>query len=92
MSTVTFDKLAYLETLKASGVPDDQARAHASALDAALHDSVVTKADLRSELEPVRLDIVAIKAELAIVKWMVGGIGFGMLLLVLKSFVPGVGH
>jgi hypothetical protein len=47
MSTATFDKLLYLETLKASGIPDDQARAHAHALDEALRDSVATKADLR---------------------------------------------
>jgi len=88
MSTVTFDKLAYLETLRASGVPEDQARAHATALDAALHDSVVTQGDLRSELEPIRLDLATVKAELAMVKWMVGGIGFGVLALVIKGFIP----
>ena len=89
MSTITFDKLAYLETLKASGVPEDQARAHASALDAALHDSVVTQSDLRSELEPIRIDLARLTAELGIVKWIVGGVGFGVLALVLKAFVPG---
>ena len=46
MSTVTFDKLVYLETLKASGISDDQARAHAHALDEALRDSVATKGDI----------------------------------------------
>ncbi|RAU23208.1 hypothetical protein CU669_03350 [Paramagnetospirillum kuznetsovii] len=65
MSSVTFDKLAYLETLKASGVPEDQARAHASALDAALHDSVVTQSVLQTELQPMRTDI-------AVLKWMLG--------------------
>ncbi|MEI8395581.1 MAG: hypothetical protein WCF85_12645 [Rhodospirillaceae bacterium] len=46
MSVATFDKLVYLETLKAAGVADDQARAHAHALDEALRDSVATKADV----------------------------------------------
>ena len=55
MSTATFDKLLYLETLKAAGVADDQARAHAHALDEALRDSVATKSDLR-EME-LRLTI-----------------------------------
>ncbi|MBI5120581.1 MAG: hypothetical protein HZA67_06210 [Rhodospirillales bacterium] len=46
MSGVTFDKLAYLETLKASGIPEPQARAHAHALDDALRDSVATHEDV----------------------------------------------
>ncbi|CAA6603367.1 conserved hypothetical protein [Rhodospirillaceae bacterium LM-1] len=50
MSSVTFDKLAYLETLKASGIPEPQARAHAHALDDALRDSVATRDDV-SRLE-----------------------------------------
>ena len=40
MSSTTFDKLAYLDSLKSAGIPDDQARAHAKALDDALRDSV----------------------------------------------------
>lgn len=80
MSTVTFDKLAYLETLKASGVPEDQARAHAAALDAALHDSVVTQAALQSELQPLRTDT-------AVLKWMLGfnlAATMGILMLLLR--------
>lgn len=46
MSSVTFDKLAYLETLKASGIPEPQARARAHALDDALRDSVATREDV----------------------------------------------
>ena len=46
MSTITFDKLAYLETLKAGGIPEAQARTHAVALDEALRESVATKNDL----------------------------------------------
>ena len=47
MSTTTFDKLLYLETLKAAGVSENEARAHAHALNEALRDSVATKSDLR---------------------------------------------
>lgn len=80
MSSVTFDKLAYLETLKASGVPEEQARAHASALDAALHDSVVTQAVLQAELQPMRTDV-------AVLKWMAGftlAATLGIILLLLR--------
>lgn len=58
MSATTFDKLIYLETLKASGIPEDQARAHAHALDEALRDSVATRQDialLRSDMEKLEL-------------------------------------
>ncbi len=46
MSAITFDRLTYLETLKASGIPEAQARAHAVALDEALRDTVATKGDI----------------------------------------------
>ena len=46
MSTTTFDKLLYLETLKSSGISEEQAKAHAHALDEALRDAVATKADV----------------------------------------------
>jgi hypothetical protein len=80
MATVTFDKLVYLETLKAAGIPDGQARAHVQALEDALRDSVATKADivhLESSLRELeqRLTIkmgtmaVALAAFLAAIKY-----------------------
>jgi hypothetical protein len=66
MTTATFDRLAYLETLRA-------------ALDAALHDSVATKADLQSELHPMRVDI-------AVLKWMLGAVLAGVVSLVVRAF------
>ena len=48
--TILFDKLAYIDRLKRAGIDDNQARAHAEAMDEALRESVVTKADLRSEI------------------------------------------
>ena len=53
--------MTYLETLKASGVPEAQARAHALALDEALRDTVATKADiaaLEAKLREMELRIV----------------------------------
>ncbi len=46
MTSITFDKLAYLEKLKEAGIPEAQARAHAMALDEALKDTVATKHDI----------------------------------------------
>ena len=63
--TTTFDKLAYLETLRAGGVTEEQAKVHAHALDAALREAVATKADVDS----VRLEIEKSKNE--ILRWVI---------------------
>jgi hypothetical protein len=59
MSTITFDKMAYIDTLKAAGIDEAHARAQANALDAALKDTVATKYDL-----------VELKVDL--MKWILG--------------------
>lgn len=41
--------------------------------------------ELRAE---VRADISILKAEVALLKWLIGGVGFGVLLLILRSFWP----
>ncbi len=46
------------------------------------------KADLEALRIATRSDTAVVKAELAMVKWLVSGIGFGVLLLVLRSFWP----
>ena len=55
---ILFDKLIYIDRLKRAGVTEEQARAHAEAMDEALRESVATK-----------LDIAAIKADLAELKY-----------------------
>ncbi len=46
-------------------------------------------AAVKVEMTEFRTDLAVAKAELALVKWLVSGIGFGVLLLVIKSFWPG---
>ena len=66
-------------------------------------DHLVTKSDLEEALEPIKADIAelkadgidikmslaVVKAELTMIKWVAGGIGFGVAMLILKSFWPG---
>jgi predicted nucleic acid-binding Zn-ribbon protein len=61
---ILFDKLAYIDRLKRGGVDDNQARAHAEAMDGALRESVATKPDLgglenniRSEISGLEINI-----------------------------------
>ena len=62
MSTVTFDKLAYSEALKAGGFTPEQATVQANALDVALRETVAT----RHDLELVRTEIHAAEQRMTI--------------------------
>lgn len=71
MTTMTFDKLTYIDRLKAAGFAEPQARAMADGLDQALREEVATKSDLaalraefRSDLGLLRSDMGGLKGEL----------------------------
>jgi hypothetical protein len=85
MTAVPFDTLALARALrdKAHFTPE-QAEGAAEALATAISEQTATKADIAE----VRGDLAILRAELAVVKWVTGGVGFGVLLLVLKSFWP----
>ncbi len=73
--------MTYLETLKASGVPEAQARAHALALDEALRDTVATKADiaaLEAKLREMELRIVVTQGSMIV--------ALGGILIAIKYF------
>jgi predicted nucleic acid-binding Zn-ribbon protein len=62
-----FDKLAYVDRLKASGVDEQQARAHADGLDQAFREEVATKrdiVDLEAKIAELKTDLKADNAEL----------------------------
>jgi hypothetical protein len=60
MATLTFDKLAYVDRLKAAGIDEGQARALADGLDQALREEVATKTDIAA----IRMEMVALRHEL----------------------------
>ena len=80
MTTITFDTLAYVKTLRGAGFTEPQAEAQASALATVLKsgtDELATKQDIRDvrqdmrEME-LRIDarLEAMKSEL--LKWVIG--------------------
>lgn len=85
MATITFDTfdtLKFVEKLKAGGVPDEQAKAISEAFrDASGEADLVSKKDLQIELAPIRADI-------NLIKWMLGILLGGVLTLILKAFFP----
>lgn len=92
MAAITFDRLTYLETLKTSGIPEAQARAHAVALDEALRDTVATKTDLQTMSSGLQTLGSALRAEMEIVKRdmtiRIGGMvmALGGMLVAIKYF------
>ncbi len=64
------------EAFIAAGAPDDKAKAAAQSI-----------ADYENRFDRIDSDLKVVKAELAMVKWIVSGIGFGVLLLTIKSFL-----
>jgi hypothetical protein len=66
MTTMTFDKLAYVDRLKAAGFNEPQARAMADGLDQALRDEVATKSDfavLKSDIATLRNQVDVLRVE-----------------------------
>lgn len=66
MGAVPFDTLKFAQTLRDKAhVPQDQAEGIAQAFADATGEQIATKSDLSQEIAPV-------KAELLLVKWMMG--------------------
>ncbi len=45
------------------------------------------RTEIKQEVDPLKTDITTIKAELGMIKWMMGGTVFGIFLLVIKTFL-----
>ena len=73
MTTITFDTLAYVKTLREAGVEEKQAEAQAAALAAVLKSGVTdlaTKQDIDLLRADLKRDAAELKAEL--IRWVVG--------------------
>jgi hypothetical protein len=70
--------------LEAAGFNAQQAGDTAEALAEAMSDQVATKGDIAE----LNAELSIVKAQIALGQWLVGGVGFGVLLLILKSFWP----
>jgi hypothetical protein len=68
VATLTFDKLAYVDRLKAAGMGEREARALAEGLDQALREEVATKTDLTAVRTELAADIAAVETRLAAVE------------------------
>ncbi len=63
MTTMTFDRLAYIDRLKGAGFAEAQARALADGLDQALREEVATKSDIAALRSELRVELGEFKNE-----------------------------
>ncbi|MBF0180950.1 MAG: DUF1640 domain-containing protein [Magnetococcales bacterium] len=81
---VAFDTLKFVKTLKAAGVDEKQAEAHAEAM-WEVQDSQLKELATKGDLRELKLEIMA---EIHLLKWMLGVLMAGVLALILKTFFP----
>lgn len=74
MTTMTFDKLAYVDRLRAAGFNEPQARAMADGLDQALREEVATKSDVVALRSDLKSEIAMVKSEIAEVRGEIAGV------------------
>ena len=81
-----FDTLAYARRLKRAGIPDDQAEAHADALQAVFTEGVANKSDLKTCLARLEARIGAVEARLATLQWGLGFVALFVLAITARLF------
>ena len=84
-----FDTLKYFETLKASGVNDEQSKAQIQALSNVLNSSyVATKGDILELKTEFKTDILELKVDL--IKWVIAtAFSFaGIMFILLRFMLP----
>ncbi|MBF0137738.1 MAG: CCDC90 family protein [Magnetococcus sp. DMHC-1] len=90
MTTIAFDTLEFTEQLKASGVPDDQAKGHAKAM-ARLMEQVekshAKELATKKDIAELKRDVAELKAEM--IKWMFGvSAGQAMFIIAILKLFP----
>lgn len=88
MSSITFDTLKFVERLTAAGVPEAQAKAEAQALAEALSESASNILATKHDITDLKQEMAEIKADIRLLKWMLGVVLGGIVALVLRSFFP----
>jgi len=99
MSTITFDTHKFVKDLQSAGVPQAQAEAFVHAqqeiLSQALDSTLATRNDLQTLERTLHTDVERLDRKLIehdgdfkTLKWMLGIIVGGIVMLVLKAFFP----
>ena len=93
---IPFDTLRFVKRMTGAGMPLAQAEALAEEQRVLMDAHFATRrdtdklglAEVKRDIEELKLGLAVVKAELTMVKWIVSGVGFGMLLLLIRTFWP----
>ena len=95
---IPFDTLRFVKRMTGAGMPLAQAEALAEEQRVLMDAHFATRRDtdefklglpeVKRDIEELKLGLAVVKAELTMVKWIVSGVGFGMLLLLIRTFWP----
>jgi hypothetical protein len=86
MSVITFDTLKFVERLRASGIPETQAKAEAEALSSAMGEAVSGFLASKDDVNRIERKMVEFEGEFKSIKWMLGIIVGGVVMLLLRAF------
>jgi hypothetical protein len=85
-----FRAVAYQETLEQGGVPENQARAHAKAIEEYVVSETITKeyfeATLDAKLFALQIDAKLAALKYEILKWVVGSVGAATVTILVALF------
>jgi hypothetical protein len=88
MATITFDTLKFVKQLEASGIPPGQAEAFVRAQQEILSQALDSTLATRSDIECIERKLIEFEGEFKAIKWMLGIIVGGVVMLVLRAFFP----
>ena len=88
MTTITFDTHKFVKDLESAGVPPLQAEAFVRAQQEILSQALDSTLATRSDIERVERKLIEFDGEFKAVKWMLGIIVGGVVMLVLRAFFP----
>jgi hypothetical protein len=83
MTTITVDSLKLSDKLKASGFTAEQAETVVRVI-AEAQDELVTRKDLDGALSPLRIDLAVLRTEVTQIKWLLGFVMGGVLVILAK--------
>ena len=93
-----FDTHHFVKRMTEAGMPLEQAEALADEQGVLVNTHFATKQDtgelkiglagVTQDVGELKIGLAVVKAELAMVKWMVSGVGFGMVLLLVRTYWP----
>lgn len=88
MNAITFDTHKYVKDLESAGVPPLQAEAFVRAQQEILSQALDSTLATHSDIEHIERKLIEFEGEFKAIKWMLGIIVGGVVMLVLRAFFP----